>query len=63
MKLGIKSLCIMKMKDLSSSLSFGGLIFSKTSTFSGSGFTLSEVNSMPQNVISNLTKIYFLGSK
>ena len=61
MEQGIRSLLlyIMQMKDLSSSLSFGGSIFSKALTFSGSGFTPSEVNSMPQNLIYDLPKIHF----
>ena len=60
-KLGIKSplLCIMQMKDPSSSLSFGDIIFSKSLTFSVSGFKPSEVNSIPKNFISGLPKIHF----
>ena len=61
-KLGVKSLllCTMQMKHLSSSLSFGGLIFSKALTFSGSGL---EVNTISNNFIPELPKTHFSGFK
>ena len=57
-KLGIKSilLCIMQMKDFSSSLSFNGLFYLRIWLF-----TSSEVNKIPQNFISDLPKIHFPG--
>ena len=54
-------LCIIYIKYLSSSMFLGSCRSSRALFFSGSGFTPSEENNIPQNFISFEPKVYLFG--